>query len=105
MFAGRGAANDGDPAACPPGTQVLTKDGKRAPLLVCSPSPGFLDTKEKRLDEVCRNGAVFLMFDSDQYSGPCYDKANGHSIPSTREEHAEAVSSWRGGSRRSIPRC
>ncbi len=81
----------GDPAACPPGTQVLTKDGKRAPLLVCSPSPGFLDTKEKRLDEVCRNGAVFLMFDSDQYSGPCYDKAHGHSIPSTREEHAKAL--------------
>jgi hypothetical protein len=81
----------GDPAACPPGTQVLTKEGKRAPLLVCSPSPGFLDTKEKRLCEVCRNGAVFLMFDSDQYSGPCYDKTHGHSIPSTREEHAKAL--------------
>ena len=31
------------------------------------------------------------MFDSDQYSGPCYDKAHGHSIPSTREEHAKAL--------------
>lgn len=31
------------------------------------------------------------MFDSDQYSGLCYDKSHGHSIPSTREEHARAV--------------
>ena len=31
------------------------------------------------------------MFDSDQYSGPCYDKTHGHSIPSTREEHAKAL--------------
>ncbi len=81
----------GDPSACPPGTQVLSKDGKRSPLLVCCASPGFLDTKEKRLCEVCRNGAVFLMFDSDQYSGPCYDRTHGHSVPSTREEHAKAL--------------
>ena len=38
-----------------------------------------------------RHGVAFLMFDSDQYSGPCYDKTHGHSIPSTREEHAKAV--------------
>lgn len=81
----------GDPTACPLEARVLTRDGKKADLLVCCPSPGFLDTKEKRLLELCRNGASFLMFDSDQYSGPCYDKTHGHSIPSTREEHAKAL--------------
>ena len=81
----------GDPSADPPEARVITKDGKPADLLECFASPAFLDTKEKRLHEVCRNGAVFLMFDSDQYSGPCYDKTHGHSIPSTREEHAKAL--------------
>jgi hypothetical protein len=32
-----------------------------------------------------------MMFDSTQYSGPCYDKTHGHSVPSTREEHARAL--------------
>jgi hypothetical protein len=32
-----------------------------------------------------------MMFDSTQYTGPCYDTAHGHSIPATREEHAAAV--------------
>jgi hypothetical protein len=31
------------------------------------------------------------MFDSTQYTGPCYHPAHGHSIPSTREEHVAAV--------------
>jgi hypothetical protein len=74
-----------------PTAQVLTKDGVKAKLLICHACPGFLDAKEKLLLELCRNGAVFLMFDSDQYSGPCYDKMHGHSIPSTREEHAKAT--------------
>jgi hypothetical protein len=81
----------GDPSADPPEARVINKDGKPDDLLVCFASPAFLDTKEKRLLELCRNGAVFLMFDSDQYSGPCYDKTHGHSIPSTREEHAKAL--------------
>jgi hypothetical protein len=74
-----------------PTAQVLTKEGEKAKLLICHPCPAFLDAKEKLLLEVCRNGAVFLMFDSNQYSGPCYDKTHGHSIPSTREEHAKAT--------------
>jgi hypothetical protein len=74
-----------------PTAQVLTKEGEKAKLLICHPCPGFLDAKEKLLLEVCRNGAVFLMFDSNQYSGPCYDKTHGHSVPSTREEHAKAT--------------
>jgi hypothetical protein len=55
------------------------------------PCPAFLDAKEKRLLELRRNGVAFMMFDSTQYSGPCYDKTHGHSIPSTREEHARAL--------------
>jgi hypothetical protein len=74
-----------------PSAHVLNKDGKKEPFLICHPCPGFLDAKEKLLLELCRNGAVFLMFDSNQYSGPCYDKTHGHAIPSTREEHAKAT--------------
>ncbi len=81
----------GDPSACPKEARVLDKEGKPAELLLCLPSPGFLDTKEQNLLELAKNGALFFMFDSDQYSGPCYDKTHGHSIPSTREEHAQAL--------------
>jgi hypothetical protein len=31
------------------------------------------------------------MLDSTQFSGPCYDKSHGHSIPSTREEHVAGL--------------
>jgi hypothetical protein len=81
----------GDPSACPKEAQTIGKDGKPVYLLLCLPSPGFLDTKEKNLLELAKNGAVFFMFDSNQYSGPCYDKTHGHAIPSTREEHAKAL--------------
>jgi hypothetical protein len=80
-----------DTSACPKGTQTLDKDGKPAPYLLCLPSAGFLDTKEQNLLELARNGAIFFMFDSNQFSGPCYDKTHGHAIPSTREEHAKAL--------------
>lgn len=81
----------GDVSACPKEAQVLDKDGKPAPFLLCLPSPGFLDTKEKNLLDLARDGALFFMFDSNQYSGPCYDKTHGHNNPSTREEHAKAL--------------
>ena len=79
-----------DPTACPVEAQVVNKEGKRTRIF-CFASPAFLDTKEERLLDLCRHGVAFLMFDSDQYSGPCYDKTHGHSIPSTREEHAKAL--------------
>jgi hypothetical protein len=81
----------GDPSACPKEARVIDKEGKPADLLLCHPSAGFLDTKEQNLLELAKNGALFFMFDSNQYSGPCYDKTHGHSIPSTREEHAKAL--------------
>jgi hypothetical protein len=74
-----------------PAAQVLSKDGVKEPYLLCHPSAAFLDAKENLLLELCRNGALFLMFDSNQYSGPCYDKSHGHGIPSTREDHARAT--------------
>ncbi|HOW69450.1 MAG TPA: hypothetical protein PKY77_02515 [Phycisphaerae bacterium] len=81
----------GDPNVCAPNARVLDKDGKPAHFLLCLSSPAFLDTKEQRLLEVCRNGVAFLMFDSNQFSGPCYDKTHGHQVPSTREDHARAL--------------
>ena len=81
----------GDPSACPKEARVLNKEGKPEYFLLCLPSAGFLDTKEKNLLDLARDGALFFMFDSNQYSGPCYDKTHGHAIPSTREEHAKAL--------------
>jgi hypothetical protein len=81
----------GDPSACPKEARVLNKEGRPVDYLVCQPCPGFLDTKEKWLLDLCRDGALFLMFDATQYSGPCYDKTHGHSLPSTREEHARGL--------------
>jgi hypothetical protein len=79
-----------DPEACPIEARVVDKNGRRTQIH-CMPCPAFLDTKEKRLLELCRNGVAFMMFDSTQYSGPCYDKTHGHSVPSTREEHTAAL--------------
>jgi hypothetical protein len=79
-----------DPEACPIEARVVDKSGRHTQIH-CMPCSAFLDTKEKRLLELCRNGVVFMMFDSTQYSGPCYDETHGHSIPSTREEHAGAL--------------
>ena len=70
--------------------RVVDKDGKRTDLQ-CLPSPAYLDTKTKRLLDLGRHGAGFLMFDSTQFTGPCYDRSHGHAIPSTREEHAHAL--------------
>ena len=92
VFAGgRAADRSAIPRHVRPKPGFSTRTARRSTCFICFPSPAFLDTKEKRLLELCRNGAVFLMFDSDQYSGPCYDKTHGHSIPSTREEHAKAL--------------
>jgi hypothetical protein len=81
----------GDPEAVPLQARVLDKDGKAEQYLVCFSSPAFLDTKENLLLDLAKNGVVFFMFDSNQYSGPCYNKSHGHAIPSTREDHAKAL--------------
>ena len=79
-----------DPEACPVEARVRDKDGQRTNIH-CVASPAFLATKEQRLTTLCRQGVSFLMFDSTQYSGPCYDPTHHHQIPATREEHAQAL--------------
>lgn len=79
-----------DPAACPENAQVVDKDGRRTKI-PCVSSAAFRKTKETRLLELCRQGAAFLMFDSTSFPGSCYDKTHGHSVPSTRGEHAESL--------------
>jgi hypothetical protein len=79
-----------DPEACPPEARVVDRNGRRTNVH-CFACPAFLDTKEKRLLELSRHGIAFMMFDSTQFSGPCYGKTHGHRIPSTREEHVGAL--------------
>jgi hypothetical protein len=79
-----------DPASCPVEAQVMARDGRRTQIL-CLSSPAFLDARSKTLLDLARKGAAFFMFDSTQYSGPCYDKSHGHAIPSTPDEHADSI--------------
>jgi hypothetical protein len=80
----------GDCEACPMEAQCVDKDGNRTELF-CFSSPAFFETKEKRMLELCRQGVAFMMFDSDNYYGPCYDKTHGHGIPLTWDDHAKGV--------------
>ena len=80
----------GDDKSCPPAARLVDRSGQATHLL-CFASPAFLDTKERRLLELARQGVAFMMLDSDQYSGPCYDRAHGHQIPCSREDHARAI--------------
>ncbi len=57
---------------------------------LCSTAPAYLEEKAKRLIELGEKGAYFLMFDGSQFTGECWDKAHGHSLPLTRQEHCEA---------------
>lgn len=66
------------------------KDGQTLPSL-CGTSPAYLQTKAERLLQLCRDGAVFLMYDGTMFTGECYDPAHGHSLPLTRHEHCLAV--------------
>lgn len=59
--------------------------------VLCGASPAYLNTKSERLADLASKGAVFIMFDGSWYTGPCYDSSHGHSIPLTRQEHAEAI--------------
>ncbi|MGI4789356.1 MAG: hypothetical protein ACRYFS_10970 [Janthinobacterium lividum] len=69
----------------------MEQNGTRSSELLCVPSPVFQASKTQRLMTLAQNGITFMMIDSDQYTGPCYDPSHGHSVPSTREEHARGV--------------
>jgi hypothetical protein len=57
---------------------------------VCPASPVWQRQKTERLVRLARAGAAFFMFDFVTY-GPCWSGEHGHSVPSTREEHADGI--------------
>ncbi|MCL5096515.1 MAG: hypothetical protein M1608_03070, partial [Candidatus Omnitrophica bacterium] len=57
---------------------------------LCSAAPAYVDTKARRLIELGRKGAAFVMFDGSAFTGECWDKSHGHSLPLTRQEHCDA---------------
>ncbi len=78
-----------DVNAYPMEARRKSKDGQVLPSL-CSAAPAYLQTKAKRLLQLCRDGAAFLMFDGSAFTGECYDETHGHSLPLTRHEHCLA---------------
>jgi hypothetical protein len=57
---------------------------------VCPASPVWQRQKTERLLRLARAGTSFFMFDFVTY-GPCWSAGHGHSVPSTREEHAAGI--------------
>jgi hypothetical protein len=57
---------------------------------VCPASPVWQRQKTERLLGLARAGVSFFMFDFVTY-GPCWSAEHGHSVPSTREEHAAGI--------------
>jgi hypothetical protein len=57
---------------------------------VCPASPVWQRQKTERLLRLAEAGASFFMFDFVNYR-PCWSAGHGHSVPLTREEHAEGI--------------
>jgi hypothetical protein len=57
---------------------------------VCTASPVWQRLKIDRLRSLAEAGASFFMFDFVNY-GECWSTEHGHSLPLTREEHAEGI--------------
>ena len=77
-------------ASYPLTARQMGPNGQRRDDL-CVISAEYLAIKAERLRELCRNGAYFLMFDGSWYDQPCYDPGHGHAVPSTRQEHVDAI--------------
>jgi hypothetical protein len=77
-------------ASYPLEARQMGPDGQRRADL-CVASAQYLDLKARRLIELVRNGAYFLMFDGSWYDQRCYDTHHGHGAPSTRQEHVDAI--------------
>ena len=77
-------------ASYPTAARQMGPDGQRRDDL-CVISAEYLAVKAQRLQALCRNGAYFLMFDGSWYDQPCYDPNHGHAVPSTRQEHVDAI--------------
>lgn len=64
---------------------------KLAPALsgpqICMGSKLYLDEAQRRLESLCKEGVVFVMFDGTWWNGPCFDESHGHPIPYLFEDH------------------
>ena len=79
-----------DPESYPPGARRMDQAGNRLGDM-CTASPAYTETKVARLKELCKQGAYFLMYDGSWFEGACWDKSHGHSVPSTHQEHVDAI--------------
>jgi hypothetical protein len=77
-------------ASYPLEARQMDSDGQRRDDL-CVASAQYQEIKVARLRELCRNGAYFLMYDGSWYERPCCDPSHGHTVPSTRQEHVDAI--------------
>jgi hypothetical protein len=67
-------------------------------VCVCCASEVWKAAKIERLRALAEAGATFMMFDflsyargQDRETAKCYDPTHGHSIPLTRQEHADSL--------------
>ncbi|MBN1912614.1 MAG: hypothetical protein JW818_23030, partial [Pirellulales bacterium] len=77
-------------AAWPKECYRKDRSGKLMNEMLCTGSKQYLDEAAKRLKKLCADGAVFLMFDGNDYNGGCWNQDHGHPIPFTREAHCRA---------------
>jgi hypothetical protein len=81
----------------PPDARRMPSPGKLCPEdagwsepQLCLGSRQYLNEAEKRLLALCEAGVVYLMFDGNWWSGPCFHPDHGHPVPYTREDHVRA---------------
>lgn len=58
---------------------------------ICVANVSYIELKVEQVKELCRNGASFLLYDGSWYEGPCCDPTHGHAVPSTRQNHLDAL--------------
>jgi len=59
---------------------------------LCGASRPYIEETARRLKKLASGGAVFFMFDGDDYHGECWDPRHGHRVPARLEEHVQARS-------------
>ncbi len=58
---------------------------------LCGASRQYIEETARRLKALARDGAIFFMFDGNNYHAECWDPQHGHKIPAQREEHVEGM--------------
>ncbi len=79
-----------DPSGYPDDNWCRDKNGNKMGGL-CSSNQKWVEEKARRLNELCKNGAYFIMFDGNWFTGECWDPSHGHSLPPTRQDHLDAT--------------